>query len=264
VTKKSYYIDILPGDLDKGSPYRFDDDGVIMTKIPYTQNYHYHVTSIASYILSKNKKRYIGDNIKWLIENIDDGCYHHSFVFPFYPMTQGWVGGLAQALATSALVRYGYQDEAELVWNCLKKHCYNGTSIEEYPGVEILNGWIYGIFASLDIGDTEFYNENISHLEERLKYYDLGRWSRYDNVDGFPSSLFYHKVHIKQLSALIDISKDVSFKKHIKEIVDRWKSYNLFTLYMNRLVRYHMILKKHGMIDTYRRYKKRHRWNTGC
>ena len=52
----SYYIDTLLGDEAKGSPHKFDSKGVILTKIPYTQEYHYHATAIASYALSNMDK----------------------------------------------------------------------------------------------------------------------------------------------------------------------------------------------------------------
>jgi len=250
--KSKYHIDILPFSIHKKHPMKFDENGVILSKIPYTQEYGYHGTSIASYVIQTGDE----SNLQWLLDNMKNGAIYHNFVFPFYPMKKGWVGGLAQGLLISALIRNNYEREAKKALNALKKYCYNGQSIEEYPDVEILNGWIYAIFGIYDIDDTTFFEENILNLKKKLNHYDLGYWSKYDTFDGFPSSLFYHKVHIEQLNALYKITKDTTFKSYS----DKWSNFSNFTIKKNMLKKNYMIIRKHGVLGTYERYKKRKQW----
>lgn len=254
-----YHVAVLPDDKNKNTPYKYDEKNVIKTKIPYTQNYHYHVTAIASCVLSND-----GDeskpHIDWLLDNMDDdGAYRHDFVFPFYPMQKGWIGGLAQALATSALLYHGYEIEAEKAYSAMKKYCYNGISIEEFPDVEILNGWIYAIFATHDMNDTSFFNENIKNLKNSIYFYDLQRWTRYDTYSKLPSTIFYHNIHIKQMLALSKITGDPYFKR----LAERWNSYSKLDVHKNVIKRYAMIVRKHGILGTYNRYRQRKGWMNG-
>jgi heparosan-N-sulfate-glucuronate 5-epimerase len=249
----NYHIETLPFSIHKKHPNKFDANGVLMSKIPYTQTYHYHATSIASYVIQTGDK----SNLEWLLDNMEfDGAIHHSFVFPFYPMKNGWVGGLAQGLTISALAKNNHKKEAKKALSALNKYCYNGRSIEEYPGVEVLNGWIYAIFGIYDIDDKTFFKENINHLKSRLHLYDLGKWSRYDTYHQFPSTPFYHKVHLEQLSALYKLTEDSQFLK----ILNKWKRYSSFEIKKQMLKRYVMLFNKHGVFKTYKRYKQRKRW----
>ena len=65
---------------------KLDENSVIMSRIPYTTEYDYHVTAIASYAINNEEKPEIfNSQIKWLIENIDkDGAYRHKFKFSYY------------------------------------------------------------------------------------------------------------------------------------------------------------------------------------
>ena len=157
----NYHIDILPFSVSKKHPYKYDKNGVILSKIPYTQDYHHHATSIASCaIYYKGIDNKIADSqIKWLINNIsDDGGYYHNFILPFYNFNIPWVGGLAQGLAISALVKANEIKTAEKAFRCLKNRCifideFENVWIEEYPTsppAQILNGFIYELFGVYD------------------------------------------------------------------------------------------------------------------
>lgn len=172
-------------------------------------------------------------------------------------MEIGWIGGLSQGLAISALMRNGYEKEANKVLKALKKYCSNDV-IYEYPNIEILNGWIYAIFGIYDAKDDKFFKENIEKLKKRLPFYDLGYWSRYDAYSMYPSTLFYHKIHVEQLDALYKLTDD----KFFQDLVFAWKFQldRTYDGYIAKFKRTRMIIKKHGLRGTYRRYKERKRW----
>ena len=249
-----YHIDRLPFSISKGTPFKYKD-GVILSKIPYTEKYGYHATAIASRAMMDDKEA--EQNINWLLENMDkNGAYKHEFVFPYYPMEKGWIGGLAQGLATSALLKHGYKAEAKKTYSAMKKYCFNGKSIEEYPGIEILNGWIYSIFAIYDMKDESFFNLNIKNLKDKLRFYDLGKWSRYDAYDKIPSTLFYHEIHIKQLIALWSLTDDPYFK----DLAKKWELFSKTEKKINMIKRNWTIVRKHGIIGTYKKYKQMKQW----
>jgi len=198
-----YYIDVLPYSLDKEHPHDTDDKGVLLSRIPYTLDYGYHTTAIASHVIAEKCTACLG----WLLDNMDDnGCYRHDFVFPWYPMRRGWIGGLAQGLAASALARMGYEKEAAMAVDGLVQHCHHDGIIYEYPGVEILNGWMYGIFGVMDVAAVHPRYQSLVErcreaLIERIPRYDLNGWTAYDQT-GIPSTPFYHRIHMKQFAAL--------------------------------------------------------------
>jgi len=278
----NYYIDTLLGDESKGSPHKFDSKGVMMTKIPYTQDYHYHATAIASYALTNITDKNIFDtHIRWLMNNMEnDGAYRHDFSLPFYNFEKNWVGGLAQGLSISALVRayHKYNDKTYLesafkAFNGLRKHCLHKDEggnywIKEFPGVStILNGFIYALFGVYDVakeGDQKaekLWDQCISTLVKNLKNYDMNYWSKYDLQTGIPATLFYHKIHIEQTKALANLTNIEIFQI----FSGKWQQ-RLDSKYFNFKVKFKrnvMILKKHGILGTYRTYRLRKNWLRG-
>ena len=211
-----YYIDTLPDCTDKKHPWKFDKNSVVLAKIPYTQEYHYHATNIAAYSLKHPKDN---ANLTWLLYNQDDtGAYHHNFTLPFYPMEKGWVGGLAQGLSASALIRRGYICEGKKAIDAMLKYCYDFGVIYEYPNVEILNGWIYALFGVMDLAKEDKEYESVVRtimetIKQRVKEYDINGWTAYDST-GIPATPFYHNVHLKQFKVLnIDWPQSARYPK---------------------------------------------------
>lgn len=273
----NYRISILPGDISKNTPHKFDENGVIMSKIPYTQNYFYHTTAIASQGI-RNPQYPEGVN-DWLVDNITkEGTYIHDFVLPFYNFKKPWVGGLSQGLAISSLIKaYDitddtlYLDTAKKAFEGLRKHCVVKDSednywITEYPGVPtILNGFIYALFGVYDIKDyvaeaEELWKECIHTLRKNLLKYDLNYWSRYDMETGIPATIFYHKIHIEQMKALSDLSEEHCEPFRLYNRKWQWQLDHVFCRFRAKMRRNRMIVKKHGVIGTYNRYVERRKW----
>lgn len=288
--KIGYHISVLPECTSKNHPYRFDEDGVIMAKIPYTQHYDYHAMNVASYaILNMDKPNVFLAQIRWLVDNIDDdGAYRHNFKFPFYDFEVPWIGGLNQGLAISALVRAyqkydkkTYLDIARKAFECLSRDieedgCIftddnNFKWIEEYPVhplPHILNGFIYALFAINDLyKETKskkvlrLWEDGMLTLSSNIKRYDMGYWSRYSILDKQPATMYYHKIHIEQLHA-ISLTKNTLYRALFVEYADKWQNNLESTMnrLMAKLMRNIIIIKKHGLIGSYNRYNERKRW----
>ena len=285
----NYYIDLLPFSISKKHPYNFDKNGVILSKIPYTQEYHYHTTSIASYALKNSDNPQIfNDQIQWLVQNIkDNGAYEHNFSFPYYnKFPVPWIGGLCQGLAISALIRAykkskkkTYLEIAEKAFSCLNREIKDDGClfidgkgnkwIEEYPiKPQILNGFIYSLFGIYDLYKTnqnkyvkKLFDECINTIQTNLNSYDINYWSKYDLKNQLPSTMFYHKVHVKQLDALHRITK----VKMFKEYSYRWNKCmdNRFYQIKAKIKRNKSIIRKHGISKSINRYVQRRRWLNG-
>jgi len=207
----TYYIDTLPGDISKKRPFKYKN-GVILSKIPYTQEYHHHVTSIASFAIQKYYADFNSEvfdiQIEWLLKNMNgNGAYIHNFTFPYYSnFPKRWIGGLAQGLAISALTRAGEIKAAEKAFKALQNNCINIDNsgylwIEEYPlnpPARILNGFIYSLFGVYDFHEKTKSQEardvlikGLTTLEHNLKHYDLGKWSKYDLYDEIPATKLF-------------------------------------------------------------------------
>lgn len=274
-----YYIDILLDDSSKGSPHKLDTKGVVMTKIPYTQSYHYHATAIASFALANlNDEKTLDSQIQWLVENMDkNGAYWHDFQLPYYDFNQPWVGGLAQGLAISALIRAYHKSNDKtlkesafkaldgLEMHCLHKDAEGFLWISEFPDTPtILNGFIYALFGIYDMAEEgstkakKIWEECIDNLSKKIEKYDLGYWSRYDLQTGMPATLFYHNIHIKQMAVLAELTSLEIFLL----FKQKWQHYlnNKYFHFRAKLKRNTLIIKKHGLLGSYKRYKQRKNW----
>lgn len=275
----NYHIDILPFSVSKKHPFKFDKNGVILTKIPYTQEYHHHTTSIAScaiYYMDIDEKK-AKAQINWLVNNIlDNGGYNHHFKLPFYNFDIPWVGGLAQGLAISALIKANEIKTAEKAFKCLKNECvfidkFSNTWIEEYPTsppTQILNGFIYALFGVYDLFTStknkeaeELWKRSLMTLKENLKRYDAGFWSKYSLHDNLLSTEFYHKVHIRQLKRLNELHPHIEFENYAK----KWEIdlHRILAKTRSGVKRNIAILKKKGFFESWNSYNKRKRWLNG-
>ncbi|MCK5260578.1 MAG: hypothetical protein KAJ44_00180 [Thermoplasmatales archaeon] len=285
----NYHIDVLPFSISKNHPYKFDKNGVILSKIPYTQEYHYHTTSIASYAIKNSDNPKIFDpQIRWLVNNIDqDGAYRQNFTFPhYYNFPKPWIGGLCQGLAISALIKAykkydkkTYLDTAKKAFNCLNRDIEDEGCIftdrkgevwiEEYPVCpHILNGFIYALFGIYDLyKETKnkeiknLFDGSIQTITTNLKNYDMGFWSLYDLAEKLPATEFYHTIHIKQLNALYKITGNEILQKY----GTHWKNAANNSRYRSKAnrTRTMSIVKKHGIIDSIKRYYQRRQWLHG-
>ncbi len=191
----------------------------------------------------------------WLVDHAELGAsdsfvWYYRFDLPFYKIKAPWISGMAQGEALSVLLRAHqltgdekYLKIAKGAWKIFHLKVEQGGIIsnfpdgnpivEEYPSTEfltgVLNGFIFAIFGVYDFASylndeppNHFFVQLVDSLKHNLYRYDCGYWSYYDLKPPLrlPSKA-YHRLHIRQLSALYKISGDEQFK--IFE--DQWQNY---------------------------------------
>ena len=290
-----YYVTIFPMMYQKETLNKLDENGVLISKIPYTKNFKYSLEFITSYAL-KNMEDYMDvgcrekvfNQVNWLVDNVDEnGIWKHDFKLPFYNFKPPWVNGMGQGLAISLLIRayqltakQEYLDIAKRAFTPFEKQIKDGGNIfidrkrrswiEECPvdpAPHILSGFIYSLFGVYDLykikihqSAGELWHKSIETLERNLQEYDLGFWSKYDLISDCPSELGYHDIHIEQLRALYKLT-DI---KKFKEYADKWQRYkdSSFCVQKSKIKRGLFHIKKHGVGIT-RRYIEKKRWMNG-
>ena len=288
-----YYVKKFPLDYVKETLYKLDNNGVLLTKIPYTQDYRKDLESITSYALT-NMGNYMDidcrtkvlNQVNWLVDNIDEeGTWKHSFKLPFYKMDKPWINGMGQGLAISSLIRayqltaeQKYIDTAKKAFNPFEKQIKDGGVIftdpkrriwiEECaiePPPHILSGFIYALFGIYDLYTIkqhklakELWHNCINTLERNLPKYDLGFWSKYSLIDEHPAELGYHEIHIEQLKVLYELTDLHVFK----EYSDKWQDClnSSYCIQKSKIKRGMAHFKKHGTFGLIKRYLEKKRW----
>jgi len=236
----------------------------------------------------ENKEEFL-KHVDWLVENIVDkknfGVWEHYYTLPYYNFKTPWIHGMAQGLAVSALLRAyeltkekKYLDTAKKAYNVFNVPLKKGGVryidkqkniwLEEYsvtPPPHILNGYIFALLGVYDFYQftkqekaLELWNEGIKTLEKKLDDYDLGYWSLYNLAHKHPAPIHYHKIHIKQLNRLYQITKNKLFKKYAEQwdqYLNSWKNRTRV-----RIKRTLIHLKKHGIKGGFERYLSRKKW----
>ena len=246
----------------------FDKKGIPLINFYATNKVVYNPTTVILYALANLQlylfeKNFMALNrfnlmIKWIISN---GRYTKNgfilplnFDHPFYKLKRGWISAMTQGLAVSCLVRQyiltkdifflklAYETSRPLITDIKKGGCLwkegEDLWLEEvpaFPPPHILNGFIYGLLGLYDlyvIQKTSILEAYISKLIITLKRniykYDTGYWSKYQLNPSILATLSYHKLHIKQLFLLYQLSDIKLFKKYAIK----------FTLYMSRSSNY--------------------------
>ena len=97
----------------------------------------------------------------------------------------------------------------------------DGIVLLEYTSLpDVLNGWVFAIFALFDariaLCDEKYSSaleKSLNALKANLSRFDNGYWSMYD-ADKKIASPFYHDLHIAQLEALCLLTEDSVFKAY--------------------------------------------------
>jgi len=287
-----YYVKQFPMMFKKETLYKLNEKGVLLTKIPYTEDYKYSLEAISEYAL-KNMEDYMNieckqrviNQVNWLVENIsEDGTWKQYYKLPYYKMEMPWVDGMGQGLAISALIRaykltanYDYLDTAKKAFNPFQKKIKDGgnlfidnkrkTWIEECPSnpaPHILSGFMYALFGVYDLYKIKLHNsagelweKGINTLEKNIHRYDLGFWSKHNLIDEYPAEYGFHKIHIEQLKALYKLSEVKKFKEYYKKFEEYENS--SFCKQKATVKRGFAHLKKHGL-GIPNAYLRKKRW----
>ncbi|CUN52281.1 D-glucuronyl C5-epimerase family protein [Roseburia inulinivorans] len=216
----------------------------------------------------KTKERKYIDKIRkqaeWISNNTkigknEVGRLEYDFAGEAYNqvLDKGYISAISQGQAISFLVRamiilgdYKYLDTANKLFASFKYSIYDGGVVnydeksriylEEYPTKKIscvLDGFIYAMFGVYDYylitADTDAENiffDCCNTVEDRLKEFDLGFWSRADvyvEKPKMPASKFYHNVHVQQLKALYKITSREVYIEYAR----KWEQYQKNKIY---------------------------------
>lgn len=266
-----YHIDKFPDDIGKGTKSKIMN-GVPYTKIPYTSEYYPHATNIACYVLRYEDEK----SAEWLMNNIDDdGLIWHKFKLPFYDdFPKEWVGGLAQGLTISALVKMHekfnkkiYLYSANNAFEGLKKCTDEDGWIHEYPNVPtILNGNLYALLGVYDLmkyykTKKKFFDKSVTNIAYNLHKYEIGYgWSYYDLEKKLPATKFYHEIHVDLLRVFSVLTGHPVFS--VYEL--KWAGYlDGFNDKYANLHRLWKLWRKDGTLKLLRKRKIRKRWLNG-
>jgi len=288
-----YYVTKFPLMYNKETLYKLDDRGVLLTKIPYTQDYNYSLESITSYALTNmedfmnidSREKFL-NQVNWMVENINEnGIWEQNFKLPYYKFNLPWVDGMGQGLAISSLIRayqvtakQEYLRAAKIAFSPFEKQIKTGGNlfvdkkrriwIEECPvdpAPHILSGFIYALFGVYDLYSIKLHKSAgelwfncIDTLERNLDKYDLGFWSRHNLIDEHPSEFGYHDIHIEQLRALYKLTEKQVFKKY----ADKWTEYqnSSFCRQKANIKRGIAHFRRHGTVGLARKYIEKKRW----
>jgi hypothetical protein len=107
-----------------------------------------------------------------------------------------------------------------------------GPILQEYPArsrSDVLNGWIYALWGLRDAAvlldhraAADLFAASTHALASRLDDYDLGWWSRYSLYGSDVAKPFYHRLHVRQLHVMADLTGDARFS----EVAARWARYD--------------------------------------
>lgn len=193
--------------------------------INYGQEFQYNPVTISQFILSEYGKAKNEDNKVKMLAGVDqllalqsaDGAFRYYFPYRHYTMVArynpGWVSGMAQGVALSALARaYSTTKDPRMLdhgnraveflkvpkssggplvtLEDLDKSLDNYIFFEEYlttPNVYTLNGYMFtllGLYDWAEVTDSRearsLFKSGMRTLEKLLPYYDIGEFSAYD------------------------------------------------------------------------------------
>ena len=198
------------------------------------------------------------DAANWLIRNQKrDGTFRYNFDFSVGGMSEtlksGWISSMAQGQAISLLVRIYFKTEDvkylraanKAILPLLRRVKSGGAMntifgyriLEEYPTLTApsgaLNGWLFSLLGVYDLASTgsiyarDLWNDQMLSLEHLLPKYYLGKNSPSAYHLGFLTkpkrkphvSSYYHKVHIIQLTEIVNLHESAILRKWLQLFV---------------------------------------------
>lgn len=204
----------------------------------------------------------------WLVSTLTPNSaglqvWMHNFDWDYRDrLSAPWYSGLAQGQGISVLLRAHqlsrdsrYLDAAKRAFQSFTVDvsqggvaCYDEQGylwFEEYivaPPTHILNGFLWALWgvydyvlATADVRARELFDSAVRTLLDRLKDFDTGFWSLYEQSGTrlrMIASPFYHSLHIVQLRVMENLTGNRLFT----QFADRWDSYRLSRMKRTRAV----------------------------
>jgi hypothetical protein len=187
--------------------------------------------------------------VRWLLEHQDaQGSW--VYAYPHVDLEAGWHSAMMQGMAVSVLSRqhqltgdescmraaldaYRFMMTTVADGGCLGAFDDGRPVLEEYPGSRraphVLNGTVFALFgvydllaATGDAGVCADWARLTRSLEDHLRDYDTGVWSRYALSAEFGRAApRYHRLHISQLRAMSVLTG----RSEWEAMASRWEGY---------------------------------------
>jgi len=297
----NYYVEMKNNiDRPNESVHRLDGNGVLMYKIPYTQEFNYYPVSITLYALGNfemyldtkdsNYRKSFLKQADWLVNNIKIrqkgfGVWEHNFVLPYYKFKMPWVHGMAQGLAISVLIRAYQLTSDKKYLNAAEKACKvfevdiadggvifidekGNAWIEEYallPPPHVLNGFIFALFGLYD-----FYR--VTKDEDALKLFEMGTKTLEKNIEKYDTgywslyNLLDKHPAAKSYHELhikqLNVLYNLTKQEIFNEYATRWEKYYRSSQNVRRaaIKRGLNHIKQYGITGSIRRYLLVKKW----
>lgn len=175
---------------------------------------------------------------EWAITKQEsDGAWNNFFYIypdhPFCAMAQG-EGASLLVRAYLAFEESSYLAAAEKALDFMLRGVEEG-GVTQYDGDDlilleythrppVMNGWIFALWGLTDylkVGmNMKFeksYKSTIRTLAKKMNDFEYPFWSKYD-ISGMIASPFYHHLHVAQMYAMYDLTKENCFRN----CADRW------------------------------------------
>jgi len=282
------------------STRKLDKNGVLICKIPYSNEFFYYPIHMARYSLGNLEKYLDTKNIKnkaaffcqvnWLFQNlvIKDGfgVWEHHYSLPYYDFNKiPWVHGLGQGLGLIVLLK-AYQLTENNEYLVASKKVYRSFEVEivdggvrfvdddgnvwfeEYailPPPHVLNGFITILFSI-----HEFYR--VTKIETALGLWNDGIQTLKRNLNQFDIGywslydLLFKYPSAKEYHAMhswqLNLLYELTGEKIFCEYAKLWKKYTNIWIYRSQasLKRGLMHLKRYGPRGSMKRYLKQRKW----
>ena len=231
----------------------FDENGIAMVDYGGSIGIQYNPVTISQYALynyhqyfdsgNETAKETFFNQADWLVEHARQKAnytvWEYEFDWNYYNMTDPFVSAMAQGLGVSVLVRaYNLSMnavylntvhssinafEVEMDEGGVRYTDSDGIWFEEYADEnckisKVLNGFIFSLFGLYEVSGysskaDELFWVGTNTLASNIHRYDTGSWSCYDLL-GLKASEGYHKLHVKQLQTMYDITGDEIFLEY--------------------------------------------------
>lgn len=262
---KSYYINLKRSLGEDFSDYKFDREGVPLTKFRRRTNWYHNPVTVCQYGLlhfnkylsdqSAESKKIFLTQARWLIDHAEKDVHgwvvwYYRFDLHFYHITAPWISGMAQGEALSVLLRAHqltgeetYLVTAHNAWNTFKftvnhggviSHFPDGKMIiEEYPSLKLLTGVLNGfISAMFGVYDYAIYTEDEKARHLFFDFVDSLKHNLHRYDCGYWS--YYDLASPRRLASrsyhrlhieLLKVLSHITQQEVFKNIYERWQSY---------------------------------------
>ena len=280
---------------------KLDTKGVLMYKIPYTQNWDYYPIFMARYsignlelYLDAKEEKYLKvffNQVNWLLNNLTDkgdfAVWEHNYKMPFYETFKTpWVHGLGQALGMTALLKAyqitnekKYLNAAEKIMNSFDITIENGgvkyidenkeTWYEEYaltPAPRVLNGFITILF-----GLHEYHK--VTNSKKAKELYEKGLKTVKNNLPKYEAGYWSIYDLLRKYPSTksyhnlhiwqLSVLYELTKDKIFKEYQKKWEQYKTKKSNIKKVIikRGIIHLRRYGVTKSIKRYFQRKKWN---